>query len=105
MRNMFIEIQTLTSYSSVLLNRDDFGSPKTCFLGGTERTRISSQCQKYAWRNSLEFSKWSGRGSERSRHIFVDIATDLTSEGFPRAEVINALLIIKQILLPSRSRT
>lgn len=46
----FIQIHTLHSYSSVLLNRDDTGLAKRLPYGGLMRTRISSQCLKRHWR-------------------------------------------------------
>ncbi|HKK43890.1 MAG TPA: type I-E CRISPR-associated protein Cas7/Cse4/CasC [Balneolaceae bacterium] len=47
----FLQIHTLTSYPGTLLNRDDAGFAKRLPFGGTSRTRISSQCLKYHWRN------------------------------------------------------
>lgn len=46
----FIQIHTLHSYSAALLNRDDAGLAKRLPMGGTTRTRISSQCLKKHWR-------------------------------------------------------
>jgi CRISPR system Cascade subunit CasC len=46
----FLQIHTLHSYSSVLLNRDDSGLAKRLPYGGVTRTRISSQCLKRHWR-------------------------------------------------------
>ena len=43
---MLIEIHMLKNYPPVNLNRDDSGAPKTCFFGGVQRGRISSQCLK-----------------------------------------------------------
>ena len=47
----FIQIHTLTSYPATLLNRDDAGFAKRLPFGGATRTRVSSQCLKYHWRN------------------------------------------------------
>lgn len=44
----FIQFHTLTSWSSVLLNRDQAGLAKRMPYGGAVRGRISSQCQKRA---------------------------------------------------------
>ena len=49
---MLIEIHMLKNYPPVNLNRDDGGAPKTCFFGGVQRGRISSQCLKRSWRTS-----------------------------------------------------
>ncbi|MBR6186631.1 MAG: type I-E CRISPR-associated protein Cas7/Cse4/CasC [Clostridia bacterium] len=49
---MLIEIHMLKNYPPVNLNRDDGGAPKTCFFGGVQRGRVSSQCLKRSWRTS-----------------------------------------------------
>ena len=46
----FLQIHTLHSYASALLNRDDSGLAKQLPYGGATRTRISSQCLKRHWR-------------------------------------------------------
>lgn len=46
----FLQLHTLTSYAASLLNRDDVGFAKRIGFGGSERTRISSQCLKRHWR-------------------------------------------------------
>lgn len=52
---MLIEVHMLKNYPPVNLNRDDSGAPKTCFFGGVQRGRISSQCLKRSWRISETF--------------------------------------------------
>ena len=52
---MLIEIHMLKNYPPVNLNRDDSGAPKSCFFGGVQRGRISSQCLKRSWRTSELF--------------------------------------------------
>jgi CRISPR system Cascade subunit CasC len=47
---VFIQIHTLASYPSSLLNRDDVGLSKRVPFGGVTRTRVSSQCLKRHWR-------------------------------------------------------
>jgi len=49
---MLIEIHMLKNYPPTNLNRDDTGSPKSCYFGGVQRGRISSQCLKRSWRIS-----------------------------------------------------
>lgn len=49
---MLIEIHMLKNYPPTNLNRDDTGSPKSCYFGGVQRGRISSQCLKRSWRLS-----------------------------------------------------
>ena len=48
----FLQIHTLTSYTGVLLNRDDQGLAKRLMYGDVIRTRISSQAIKHHWRNA-----------------------------------------------------
>lgn len=48
----FINIHTLISHPSSMMNRDDSGLQKTAVFGGTTRSRISSQCLKRAIRHS-----------------------------------------------------
>ena len=52
---MLIQIHILQNYAPSNLNRDDTGSPKTAFFGGTLRGRISSQCLKRSIRRSETF--------------------------------------------------
>ena len=52
---MLIEIHMLKNYPATNLNRDETGAPKTCFFGGAQRGRISSQCLKRSWRTSSLF--------------------------------------------------
>jgi CRISPR system Cascade subunit CasC len=48
----FINIHTLISHPSSMMNRDDSGLQKTAVFGGVVRSRISSQCLKRAIRKS-----------------------------------------------------
>lgn len=48
----FINIHTLISHPSSMMNRDDSGLQKTAVFGGAVRSRISSQCLKRAIRQS-----------------------------------------------------
>ena len=65
---MLIEIHMLKNYPPVNLNRDDSGSPKSCFFGGVQRGRISSQCLKRSWRTS-EIFKSVGSFGIRTRKL------------------------------------
>ena len=65
---MLIEVHMLKNYPPVNLNRDDSGAPKTCFFGGVQRGRISSQCLKRSWRISDTFRELESFGS-RTRHM------------------------------------
>ena len=59
---MLIEVHMLKNYPPVNLNRDDSGMPKTCFFGGVQRGRISSQCLKRSWRTSDIFRNLDSSG-------------------------------------------
>lgn len=59
---MLIEVHMLKNYPPVNLNRDDSGAPKTCFFGGVQRGRISSQCLKRSWRTSDVFQSLGSVG-------------------------------------------
>lgn len=48
----FIQLHLLTSYPPSNLNRDDLGRPKTAFMGGARRLRVSSQSLKRHWRTA-----------------------------------------------------
>lgn len=45
-----LELHLLQSFPVTCLNRDDVGSPKSAYFGGTQRARVSSQCWKRAIR-------------------------------------------------------
>lgn len=59
---MIIEVHMLKNYPPVNLNRDDSGAPKSCFFGGVQRGRISSQCLKRSWRTSDVFKQVGSYG-------------------------------------------
>lgn len=59
---MLVEIHMLKNYPPVNLNRDDSGAPKSCFFGGVQRGRISSQCLKRNWRKSDCFKELGENG-------------------------------------------
>ncbi len=90
---MFLQIHTLTSYPSTLLNRDDVGFAKRIPFGGVVRTRISSQCLKRHWRRFDGEHSLAELGethktelSVRSRHSFdLFVRQPLLKEGFDEA--------------------
>ncbi|MCD6009247.1 type I-E CRISPR-associated protein Cas7/Cse4/CasC [Halomonas sp. IOP_31] len=53
----FIQLHLLTAYPPSNLNRDDLGRPKTAFMGGARRLRVSSQSLKRNWRTSALFEE------------------------------------------------
>ena len=54
---MLLEFHILQNHSPANLNRDDMGAPKSCFFGGAQRARISSQCLKRSIRRSDCFER------------------------------------------------
>ena len=77
---MLLEIHMLKNYPPVNLNRDDSGAPKTCYFGGSQRGRISSQCLKRSWRTSDLF-KHLGSVGVRTRRMPEQVAERLRERG------------------------
>ena len=103
----FIQIHTLTSYPGALLNRDDAGFAKRLPFGGATRTRVSSQCLKYHWRNyngEHALSSLTGVSrSIRSRETFKEkIARPIIGEGYPPALAACAVLTLRDLILSDK---
>jgi len=103
----FLQIHTLTSYPGTLLNRDDAGFAKRLPFGGATRTRVSSQCLKYHWRNfdgeHALYRMDDVPRSLRSRETFQRrVAQPLIDEGFPAPLVRGATLALKELLLSDK---
>lgn len=106
----FLQIHTLTSYPGTLLNRDDAGFAKRLPFGGATRTRVSSQCLKYHWRNFegenalhdvKEFEK-----TFRSRETFQrKLAQPLIADGYPASLVRAGTGVLKEFLLSGKKET
>ncbi len=77
---MLIEIHMLKNYPPVNLNRDDSGAPKSCYFGGVQRGRISSQCLKRSWRTSETFRTLDSYGV-RTRNMPVIVGEKLKEMG------------------------
>ena len=104
----FLQLHTLTSYPTSLLNRDDAGFAKRMPFGGAVRTRISSQCLKRHWRvyegdNSL--SEIEAPQSVRSRISFERYVVDpLVKDGIPQAQARAAAQAVAGYLLGSEQK-
>ena len=85
---MLIEIHMLKSFPPTNLNRDETGSPKTCYFGGAQRGRISSQSIKHAWRRNSFFSKMPI--GIRTRYLPELIAEELKKRGVSEEYIIIA---------------
>ena len=77
---MLLEIHMLKNYPPVNLNRDDSGAPKTCYFGGSQRGRVSSQCLKRSWRTS-ELFRQLGSVGVRTRRMPEQVAERLREQG------------------------
>ncbi len=102
----FLQIHTLTSYPASLLNRDDAGFAKRMPFGGAIRTRVSSQCLKYHWRNfkgEHSLSNLEIPHSIRSRRTFSEkIVKPLTEEGFSEKLVTAVVICIRDLMLSDK---
>lgn len=109
-RAMFVQLHALTSYPASLLNRDDTGFAKRLPFGGDVRTRVSSQCLKYHWRNfsgkhSLSELEGIDR-SIRSRETFTRrIYQPLVDAGYPSSLVQGATLAVLDLVLTGDTPT
>lgn len=91
----FIQLHTLTMYPPSNVNRDDLGRPKTAIVGGTERTRISSQSLKRAWRTSDVFKEaLSGHIGTRTKHIGDAVYKEFITAGLEEAKAKKAAVAI-----------
>lgn len=66
-RNLSVEFHILQSFPVTCLNRDDVGAPKTAMVGGTTRSRVSSQCWKRYVR--LAMREFGANLGTRTKHI------------------------------------
>ena len=87
-RARFLDIHVLLSSPYANLNRDDTGSPKTCHIGGVERTRVSSQCQKRAARLAMTIAD-----ATRTRKLPASIAKNLTGWQPAEAKIAAAAVL------------
>ncbi len=106
----FIQISTLTSYPSVLLNRDDSGLAKRIPFGGYTRTRVSSQCRKRHLRTADDFYGLDKIAdgydlSVRSRKTFsLRMASVLEEEGFSKEIVTEVLKVFQKKLYEGKEK-
>ena len=96
----FLQLHLLTPFAPSNLNRDDLGRPKTAFMGGVERVRISSQCMKRSLRLSDEFKVAVKDLGTRTRYLREYIEATLIQQGWTEdkaAKLTKALLSINKI--------
>ncbi|WP_036376433.1 type I-E CRISPR-associated protein Cas7/Cse4/CasC [Mycolicibacterium austroafricanum] len=79
---IIINVHALHPLAGSLLNRDDTGAQKTITVGGTLRTRISSQCWKRAARLQLrDHAVAQGAFAVRTNHLPGMVADALLASG------------------------
>lgn len=84
---MLFEIHMLKNYPPTNLNRDETGSPKSCYFGGAQRGRISSQCLKRSWRTAPLFNELLGEKGIRTRKLPELIGAELKTRGMEAAMI------------------
>ena len=78
----FVQMHILTAYPPSNPNRDDLGRPKTAFIGGVSRMRISSQSLKRAIRTDDAFrSALTGKLGERTQRMGDKVREHLLEKG------------------------
>lgn len=87
-----IEIHALQNFAPSNLNRDDTGSPKDAFFGGTRRARVSSQCHKRSVREFFIKKQENGFFSPdelaiRTKRVYQRIA-DLLADKHDKSEIL-----------------
>ena len=85
----FVQVHLLTSYPPSNPNRDDLGRPKTAWMGGVNRLRISSQSLKRSWRTSEIFeAALGGHIGTRTKRLGREVYEKLTSSQIPEEKAI-----------------
>ena len=80
----FLQLHLLTFYPPANVNRDDTGRPKTAFVGGATRLRISSQALKRAWRTAPAMqTALAGHLGQRTQRLGQEIHNHLVESGVP----------------------
>jgi len=96
-RGMRVEFHILQSFPVTCLNRDDVGAPKNAVVGGTPRSRVSSQCWKRQVRLTLhEMGLPQGT---RTKLIAELIAAECKEQGASQDQAENCGQKIEQIFI------
>lgn len=88
---MLYEIHMIKNYPPTNLNRDETGSPKTCYFGGVQRGRISSQCLKRTWRISDLYESLLRSKGIRSRALPALLEKELIARNCDKAFIAEAM--------------
>ena len=86
----FTQFHVITSYPPSNLNRDDLGRNKTAMMGGAQRSRVSSQCQKRAVRLSEGFADiFNANIGVRTKKMGVNVFDQLVAGGISEKNARN----------------
>lgn len=100
--NTRIEFHILQSFPVTCLNRDDVGAPKTAFIGGTMRARVSSQCWKRRVR--MEMNKLGVTCGIRSKLISKLISESCIQEGAVLEQALSCGDAIESIFIKKQEK-
>ncbi|MDB0646700.1 type I-E CRISPR-associated protein Cas7/Cse4/CasC [Bifidobacterium adolescentis] len=88
---MFMDIHCIQQVPPSNINRDDTGSPKTAYVGGALRSRVSSQDWKRAMRGVFGDMLDSSKLGKRTKGVVTLIADSITSKRPDLAESAEGL--------------
>lgn len=88
---MFMDIHCIQQVPPSNINRDDTGSPKTAYVGGALRSRVSSQAWKRAMRGVFGDMLDSSKLGKRTKGVVTLIADSITSKRPDLAESAEGL--------------
>lgn len=77
---MHFEMHALHTLPYNNINRDELGAPKTCFYGGAERIRVSSQAWKRVVRRTVEDAL--DEPTARTRRLASEVAARMSARGW-----------------------
>lgn len=96
-QNLNVEFHILQSFPVTCLNRDDVGAPKTAVVGGTTRSRVSSQCWKRQVR--LAMRDFGANLGTRTKLISALIANECKAKGATQEQAQSCGDKIEQIFI------
>ena len=96
-QNLNVEFHILQSFPVTCLNRDDVGAPKTAVVGGTTRSRVSSQCWKRQVR--LAMRGFGANLGTRTKLISALIANECKENGATQEQADSCGDKIEQIFI------
>ena len=77
---MFMDIHCIQQVPPSNINRDDTGSPKTAYIGGALRSRVSSQAWKRAMRGVFDSMLDSSKLGKRTKGVVTLIAASISAK-------------------------